>query len=170
MNDADFEHLGHMEIRYQEINEQGNEHNTDTEHCEETLETQTEPQAVSDESSQPRYNLRTNRAKPGRWEYIKLAEKREYGLQMSTRTALKSFGTSAMDSLIKEVCQLLDKNAVKPVDLSSLSQAQVDGIIRSHVFYKEKFYPTGEFEKLKARLVAGGDGQDRNLYDQSKLT
>ena len=33
------------------------------------------------------------------------------------------------------------------------------------MFLKEKFLPTGEFEKLKARLVAGGDQQDKNLYD-----
>lgn len=30
---------------------------------------------------------------------------------------------------------------------------------------KEKFYPDGKFEKLKARLVAGGNQQDKNLYD-----
>jgi len=170
VNDVNIEHLERMKARIQEIHEQQNEHNTDTEHFEETLETQIEPQVVSEELSQPRYNLRANRAQPGRWEYINLAEKREYGLQMSTRTAIKLYGASAMDALIKEVHQLLDKNTVKPVHLSSLSQAQVNGIIRSHVFYKDKFLPTGEFEKLKARLVAGGDGQDRNLYDQSKLT
>jgi hypothetical protein len=33
------------------------------------------------------------------------------------------------------------------------------------MFFKEKFSPTGEFEKLKARLVAGGDQQDKSLYD-----
>ena len=30
-------------------------------------------------------------------------------------------------------------------------------IIRSQVFLKEKYLPMGKFEKLKARLVAGGD-------------
>ena len=33
------------------------------------------------------------------------------------------------------------------------------------MFLKEKFLATGEFEKLKARLVAGGNQQDKNLYD-----
>lgn len=33
------------------------------------------------------------------------------------------------------------------------------------MFLKEKFLASGEFEKLKARLVAGGDQQDKNLYD-----
>jgi hypothetical protein len=30
---------------------------------------------------------------------------------------------------------------------------------------KEKFNGDGSFDKLKARLVAGGDGQDKSLYD-----
>ena len=38
-------------------------------------------------------------------------------------------------------------------------------VIRSSMFIKEKLFPTGEFEKLKARLVARGDQQDQNLYD-----
>ena len=33
------------------------------------------------------------------------------------------------------------------------------------MFLKEKILPTGEFEKFKARLVAGGDQQDMNLYE-----
>ena len=33
------------------------------------------------------------------------------------------------------------------------------------MFLKENFLASGEFEKLKARLVAGGDQQDRDMYD-----
>jgi len=33
------------------------------------------------------------------------------------------------------------------------------------MFFKEKYLSTGEFEKLKARLVAGGHMQDRSLYE-----
>jgi hypothetical protein len=32
-------------------------------------------------------------------------------------------------------------------------------------FLKEKFLATGEFEKLNAMLVAGGDQQSKKLYD-----
>ena len=38
-------------------------------------------------------------------------------------------------------------------------------MIRSSMFLKKKFLATGEFEKLKARLVAGGNEQDKNFYD-----
>jgi Reverse transcriptase (RNA-dependent DNA polymerase) len=33
------------------------------------------------------------------------------------------------------------------------------------MFHKEKYLPTGQFEKLKARLVAGGNEQDKGLYE-----
>jgi hypothetical protein len=38
------------------------------------------------------------------------------------------------------------------------------------MFIKEKFPSTGEFEKLKARLVAGGNTQDRSTYDEGDFT
>jgi hypothetical protein len=33
------------------------------------------------------------------------------------------------------------------------------------MFLKEKYLASGEFEKLKTRLVAGGDQQDKDMYD-----
>lgn len=42
---------------------------------------------------------------------------------------------------------------------------QLKKVIRSSMFLTEKFTASGEFDKLKARLVAGGDGQDKTLYD-----
>jgi hypothetical protein len=35
----------------------------------------------------------------------------------------------------------------------------------SSLFLKEKLFPDGSFDKLKARLVAGGHKQDTTLYD-----
>ena len=35
------------------------------------------------------------------------------------------------------------------------------------MFLKEKFKPSGAFDKLKSRLVAGGHHQDRSLYRDS---
>jgi Reverse transcriptase (RNA-dependent DNA polymerase) len=51
------------------------------------------------------------------------------------------------------------------MDVRTLTAEQRSSIIRSSMFLKEKFLATGEFEKLKARLVAGGDQQNKNLYD-----
>ena len=66
---------------------------------------------------------------------------------------------------MKELSQMIDKKVWCPVTLSSLSSVERSKIIRSQMFLKENFLPAGEFEKLKARLVAGGDQQDKTLYD-----
>ena len=46
-----------------------------------------------------------------------------------------------------------------------LSKKQMRAVIRSSLFIKEKVNPEGVFTKLKARLVAGGDQQDKSIYD-----
>ena len=38
------------------------------------------------------------------------------------------------------------------------------------MFLKEKFTASGEYDKLKARLVAGGDKQDKELYEDLCLS
>jgi hypothetical protein len=43
-------------------------------------------------------------------------------------------------------------------------------LIRCHMFLKEKYLSTGVFDKLKARLVAGGNMQDRSNYGKSDFT
>ena len=45
-----------------------------------------------------------------------------------------------------------------------LTVDQQKRIISSKLFLKNKYYADGEFEKIKARLVAGGHLQDRNIY------
>ena len=49
--------------------------------------------------------------------------------------------------------------------MNGLSGEEKHLIIRSSMFLKGKFLASGEFKKLKARLVAGGNQQDRDLYD-----
>ena len=38
-------------------------------------------------------------------------------------------------------------------------------MLRSFMFIKQKFFPNGDMDKLKARLVADGNQQGRHLYD-----
>ena len=52
-----------------------------------------------------------------------------------------------------------------PVHKRDLSHKQLKAVIRSSMFLKEKFLSTGEFEKLKARFVAGGHMQDSSMYE-----
>ena len=57
-----------------------------------------------------------------------------------------------------------DKNMFTPQDPRKLTKAQLRKVIMSSMFLKEKFLSSGDFEKLKARLVAGGHQQDRESY------
>jgi hypothetical protein len=60
---------------------------------------------------------------------------------------------------------MLDKGVWHGVRLSHLTHAERKAIIRSSMFLKDKYFASGVFEKFKARLVAGGDQQDRGLYE-----
>jgi hypothetical protein len=117
-----------------------------------------------------RYSLRPNRAQPGRWSGLLADSKRVFGLQYSTKAAVKKFGSKAYDAMFKEMSQIIDMKTIRPVELRSLTSRQRSKIIRSHMFFKEKFYPNGDFEKLKARFVAGGDGQDRSMYSENQIS
>jgi hypothetical protein len=52
----------------------------------------------------------------------------------------------------------------------SLSASQKTATIRSSLFLKEKYTSTGEFDKLKAKLVAGGNIQDRSIYGSAETS
>ena len=89
----------------------------------------------------------------------------DYVLNISMNEALRTRGDAAVDVIEKELRQMVDKKVWEPVNVKDLSLDEKRRIIRSSMFLKEKFLASGEFEKLKARLVAGGDQQDRDLYD-----
>ena len=42
-------------------------------------------------------------------------------------------------------------------------------MLRSKVFMKGRLTASGAFDKYKARLVAGGNRQDKELYDDIRL-
>ena len=90
---------------------------------------------------------------------------KEYAMNITVKEALRSRGAEAERVILKELAQMKDKKVWTPVHMSVLSSTEKHGIIRSQMFLKEKYLPTGEFEKLKARLVAGGNQQDKDLYD-----
>ena len=85
--------------------------------------------------------------------------------KVSVRNALRDRGTDAKNVIDKELAQMITKRVWTLVHVSDLSQADRSRIIRSSMFIKEKFTAGGEFEKLKARLVAGGNMQDKGLYE-----
>jgi hypothetical protein len=55
-----------------------------------------------------------------------------------------------------------DLKALRPVKRASIKGGTK--ILRSHMFVVEKFLATGEFDKMKARLVADGRDQESSMY------
>jgi len=125
------------------------------------------------------YNLRGNRAQPGRWKglamttrqkvkhnrMIKKFMKRKFSLNMTVRQAIRKLGYQAILSIVQEIVQLNDMNTFEGVNTNELTSEELRRIISSSMFLKDKYTADGVFEKLKARLVAGGHLQDREVYD-----
>jgi hypothetical protein len=86
-------------------------------------------------------------------------------LNMSVKEATNKFGVVAERALEAEVQQMLDLDVIEPIQ-------HVKGMktIPSSVFLKEKYDPTGKFEKMKARMVAGGHRQDKDDYSYEETS
>ena len=67
--------------------------------------------------------------------------------------------------IMAELQQMVDKRVWHAVHLRDLSHGDRKRIIRSSMFLKDKYLASGAFERFKARLVAGGDMQDKSLYE-----
>ena len=84
--------------------------------------------------------------------------------KLSIVKAIKEYGDPAVVSTKGELIQLIDKDVwlfIMPyVKISTLETAP----IFSSLFLKAKFFADGSFEKLKSRLVAGGDRQNPLNY------
>ena len=85
--------------------------------------------------------------------------------RLTVKKALKNNKKESKRSVMKELKQIVDKDVWEVIEKSKLTKKQLKKVIRSSMFLKEKFTATGAFDKLKARLVAGGDGQDKTLYE-----
>jgi hypothetical protein len=88
-----------------------------------------------------------------------------YAYRLTIKKALKMNKEASRDSIMKELKQILEKHVWEALNKSVLTKTQLKKAIRSSMFLKEKFTASGEFDKLKARLVAGGDMQDKTLYE-----
>lgn len=95
---------------------------------------------------------------------------------ISAKAAVKKLGNRAIKSMMKELIQLHQKKTWMPVNLRGpqkrWARKQVKKllgktIIGSKMFLKEKFDSMGNFEKLKARLVARGDMEDETLFKET---
>lgn len=126
-------------------------------------------------------DLRVNRAQPGRWAKTKrrsessainlVAQVVSNGLQiesknLSVKKAIAKLGDKAMDSIRKELQMVInDKEVFEPIFPNKLDTQTRRNTIPSKMFLKEKYNAAGKFEKVKARLVAGGHRQDKLVFE-----
>jgi hypothetical protein len=105
--------------------------------------------------SEPRYPLRRERKKNVHQDYV---------YNISVKRAMKEMPEQAHASMHDELAQLHNKGVWSPVPPSFHSLKK---LIKSFLFLKQKTSSTGEFLKLKSRLVAGGHLQDTSdlLYE-----
>ena len=96
---------------------------------------------------------------------VKEKEKAAFAYRISVKQALKKNEKASKASILKELKQIMDKEVWEIIEKANLTKKQLRKAIRSSMFLTEKFTASGEFDKLKARLVAGGDGQDKSLYE-----
>lgn len=89
----------------------------------------------------------------------------ESSANVSAREALRTRGDDARLVINKELRQMIDKKVWAPVLYNRLTAGERSCIIGSSMFLKRNTHPDGRVDKYKARLVAGGDQQDKNLYD-----
>ena len=119
-----------------------------------------------DEKSHRTLRPRRSDWKAGPWQ----ARVYETGLHITVKQALDRFPDAAREAMRREIGVILAKRVTTPVRWQSLSHQQRRGVIRSSMFLKEKYLSTGEFEKLKARFVAGGNLQDRSVYSEGETS
>ena len=96
---------------------------------------------------------------------VKEEKRAAHVYRISVKQALKKNEKASKASMMKELRQIVDKDVFEILEKANLSKRQLRKAIRSSMFLTEKFTASGEFDKLKARLVAGGDGQDKSLYE-----
>jgi hypothetical protein len=87
-------------------------------------------------------------------------------MHLSHKRAEHLFGSEATkESLLKEATQMLQKKVWKPQSWSTLSAKKKQfNTLPCFTFYKDKWFPNGDFEKLKGRSAVNGSKQNRENY------
>ena len=95
----------------------------------------------------------------------------EYGLNITTKEAMRRFGEAETIRVARlEMKQMIDLDVFEPINKEE-NQYKWLKTIRCFMFYKDKYDAMGEFEKLKARIVANDTNPDMTVYvDKSSPT
>ena len=94
---------------------------------------------------------------------------------VTAKRALREDPASARPAIEAELRTLIGKGVFRPVKTSTLTPTQRAGIIRSQLNITQKYLPTTDGagrikDRVKARLVGGGDCQDRSQYSVAETS
>ena len=91
-----------------------------------------------------------------------------YVFNLTVRQGVIRYGDLAIESINKELRAMIELDVWEPIKLDDGNRNEIGGkLIKSKMFLKDKHNPDGSFDKLKARLVAGGHMQDRLIYNDT---
>jgi hypothetical protein len=96
-------------------------------------------------------------------EFVNIAKKMVHDdlNNISIKKALREMPEAASESIKKELVQIMDMGALKPILKKNTVGKK---LIHSKTFLKKKYLPNKAFDKLKARLVVRGDMQFRHPW------
>ncbi len=84
---------------------------------------------------------------------------------ISLKKGIAKYGDRASEAATKELAQMVVYKVWSQITRKDLAKVNWASVINCFMFLKEKYKPDGTFDKLKMRLVAGGNGQERLDYD-----
>lgn len=96
-------------------------------------------------------------------QVVYVASMKQGATKSTIKKALKMTGEKsklAMTAAIAELKQIDDKGSWHPKLLNELRRSELKKIVRTFMFVIDKFKPSGELDKVKARLVAMGNMQN----------
>lgn len=89
-------------------------------------------------------------------------------MQMSLSSAMKKNEGAAKIALKSELLQFINLRIWELTHKRNVPREFLDKIVPSSAVFKEKFKPNGDFDKLKARLVANGNLQEISALERKQ--
>ena len=80
----------------------------------------------------------------------------DFAFKISVSAALRDRRDEARPVIMAELQQMVDKGVWHGIHFTDLNSLERKAVIRSSMFLKDKYAASGAFDKMKARLVAGG--------------
>lgn len=108
-----------------------------------------------------KYTYKTNASRVTK---SRIQNRHVHTFNTSAKKAIKEHGKPVVDAIIAEITSILSYDSLRAINPRLLNRKETKRIMRSKLFLKMKTHPDGSFDKWKARLVAGGDSQDRSEY------